>query len=175
MRPHAELHQQGQSGTGHWNLKSMARLLSDWDAETKQICAELTLHDCLKPKGVRPVKPEDENREAMPRWLYRLNSLTMPPAQLPNEGRSWASAMLSLRISARILFSSMLDRRCMKPWPMTWFHHRCIHGLSDRFPEKDCRGNTLLEAKLPEEGYLDIRHLLDVKRQAWGATRATSL
>ena len=37
--------------------------------------------------------PEDANGKAMPRWLY---CLTMPPARLPHEGCSWASAMLMM-------------------------------------------------------------------------------
>ena len=52
----------------------------------------------------------------------------------------------------------------MHPWP---FRH---------VPEKYGRGDTSLEAaKLPEEGYLDISHLLDVTRQARRARRAPNL
>ena len=42
-------------------------------------------------------------------------------------------------------------------------HPRPVRQL----PENDCRGDTLLEsAKLPEEGQLDVSHLLDVTWQA---------
>ena len=45
-----------------------------------------------------------------------------------------------------------------------------------QLPENDCRGDTPLEAaELPEEGYLDISHLLDVTRQGLGARRAPNL
>lgn len=48
----------------------------------------------------------------------------------------------------------------MHPWPLRFF------------PENDGRGDTSLEAaKLPEEGCLDISHLLGVMRQARGARR----
>ena len=63
--------------------------------------------------------PEDENGETMPRRLY---CLTMPPAQLPYEGCSWASAMLSLRMSydvalrARVLTTALQ----MTPEPSAW-------------------------------------------------------
>ena len=63
----------------------------------------------------------------------------------------------------------------MHDLPMTWFHQRGTHGLSDKFPENDGRGGTSLEAAQLPEGYLNISHLLDVTRQAWEARRAPNL
>ena len=110
MRPHAELHQQPQSGNGHWNLK----LCKIWHSpqltgaqKPSKICAELgplggscswgDMQTSPNPREFRHAMPEDENGEAMPRGLY---CLTMPSAQLSHEGCCWASATLSPRISA---------------------------------------------------------------------------
>ena len=61
---------------------------------------------------------------------------------------------------------------------MTWFHHQCTHSLSDTSLKMIWVGGgggggcPQEMAKLPEEGYLDISHLLDVRWQIWGARRA---
>ena len=74
----------------------------------------------------RPGMPEDENGEAMPR---RLCCLTMPPAQLPHEGCSWASAMLSfedLNMNAAMRHAGQAMHEAndllppvMHPWPFS--------------------------------------------------------
>ena len=74
MRAHAELHQQPQSGNGHWNLKIWHSLQLTGAQKPSKVCAELgplkgscswgdmqttpnlfelTLHVCLKPEGVQ--------------------------------------------------------------------------------------------------------------------------
>ena len=74
MRPHADLHQQPQSGNGHWNLKSWHSLQLTGAQKPSKVCAELgplggscswgdmqttpnlfelTLHVRLKPEGVQ--------------------------------------------------------------------------------------------------------------------------
>ena len=74
MRPHAELHQQPQSGNGHWNLKIWHSLQMTRAQKPSKVCAELgplggscswgdmqttpnlfelTLHFRLKPEGVQ--------------------------------------------------------------------------------------------------------------------------
>ena len=94
--------------------------------------------------------PEDENY-----------CLTMPLAQLPYEGCSWASAMLSpedLSMDAvlRHVGQAMHEANDLVPPAMHSWHFR-------QFPENDCRGDTPFEtAKLPKEGNLDISHLLNV-------------
>ena len=113
MRPHAELHQQPQSGNGHWDLKIWHSLQLTGAQKPSKVCAELgplggscswgdiqttpnlfelTLHVRLKPEGVQALHARRRTGETMPRRLY---CLTMPPAQLSHEGCCWASGTLS--------------------------------------------------------------------------------
>ena len=83
-----------------------------------------------------------EDGEAMPRRLY---CLTMPPAQLPYEGCSWASAMLSQDLSMnavlRHIGQAMHEANDLVPPPMHPWHFR-------QFPEDDCRGDTPFETAI---------------------------
>ena len=88
-----------------WALEAQSQL--PWGAETMQsmcrawpIWRELFLgNDVDNPKNCRADPPCSHQVHRNSGLLcQKTESLTMPPAQLPYEGFSWASAMVSLRI-----------------------------------------------------------------------------
>ena len=122
--------------------------------------AELTLHVCPKPEGVQVRYARRQKRRSHAKAAVLLDNATSPVA-IRGVFLGISNVFLehlSMNAVLRHVGQAMHEANDLVPPPMRPWHLR-------QLPENDCRGDTSPEAaKLPQEGYLDISHLLNVTR-----------